>query len=120
VLLNADGAALVPTGALGGRLVAPGGVQPATGPRSVRSDRQRVAAPGRVTLIHNDRERVEQTSALKWSADVTSLMVVPVGHDGDLWSTIEVVSERPRPASDWDAALMRVAADRLAAIASHE
>jgi hypothetical protein len=37
-----------------------------------------------------------------------------VVHDGQAWSAIEVVSERARRVSDWDVALARIVADRLA------
>ena len=73
-------------------------------------------SPGRVAMIHNDPAQVRRTSAVTWPAGVTSLMVVPVVHNRQVWSVIEVVSERPRRASDWDAALIRVVADRLAAV----
>ena len=41
---------------------------------------------------------------------VSSLMVVPVFYNGQVWSTIEVVNERPRRATDWDVALVRIVA----------
>jgi GAF domain-containing protein len=50
---------------------------------------------------------------------VSSLLVVPVVHNGQVWSAIEVVSERSRQVSDWDVALVRVVADRLAAVVVH-
>jgi PAS domain S-box-containing protein len=117
--VGADGAALVQTGAGGRRVIAAHGLQPRGGPRPLGPDAKPVAA-GRVTLIHNDPDRVEETAALRWSRDVSSLMVVPLVHNGQVWSTIEVVSERPRRASDWDVALMRITADRLAAVAVQE
>jgi PAS domain S-box-containing protein len=116
--LTADGAALVPVGRVGRYVTAPGGLQ-AGGLRPVRPESQ-MATPGRVTLIHNDPRRVEQASALRWSGDVTSLMVVPVMYNGEVWSTIELVNERPRRAGDWDVALMRITADRLAAAVVQE
>ena len=105
----ADGAALVQPG----RVVAARGLQPAAGPIDTESQR---LSPGRVAVVHNDAARVAQLSALRWPAGVTSLLVVPVLHDGRVWSTIEVVSQRSRQVSDWDVALARVAADRLAAV----
>ena len=113
--VDADGAALVQAGCAVARAFAARGLQPTDRLRPLRPEVQRLT-PGRVTLIHNDPVRVEQTSALRWPADVTSLMVVPVVHNGQVWSTIEVVSERSRRASDWDVALMRITADRLAAV----
>jgi hypothetical protein len=50
---------------------------------------------------------VEQLSSLRWPAAVASLLIVPVVHDGQVWSAIEVVSERLRQVGDWDVALVR-------------
>jgi len=97
--VDADGAALVQAGCAGARAFAAHGLEPTDRVRPLRPDLQRLS-PGRVTLIHNDPARVEQTSALRWPGDVTSLMIVPVVHNGQVWSTIEVVSERTRRASD--------------------
>jgi PAS domain S-box-containing protein len=110
--IDADGAALVL--GRGARATAAGGLQPIDGLPG-RPDSQPLT-PGRVTLVHNDRERVAQTAALRWPGDVTSLMLVPVVHNGQVWSTIEVVSQRSKRATDWDVALMRITADRLAAV----
>lgn len=116
-VIGADGAALVQPGRGGSAVVTAGGLQPAGGP--IDADGQRLAGlgAGRVAVVHNDPARVAQVSALRWPAAATSLLVVPVLHDGRVWSAIEVVSERPRQVSDWDVALARVAADRLAAVA---
>jgi GAF domain-containing protein len=46
-------------------------------------------------------------------------MLVPVVHDGRVRSTLEVASQRPRRATDWDIALVRILADRLAAVVAH-
>jgi GAF domain-containing protein len=72
--------------------------------------------PGRVEVVHNDPARVGQLASLGWSDEVVSLLAVPVVHDGEVRSTIEVVSQRSRQVSDWDVALARVVADRLAAV----
>src|SRR6185503_9380284 len=72
------------------------------------------AADGRVTLVHNDAARVVQVSALRWSPTVSSIMVVPVCHTGEAGFRIEVVNERRVSATEWDLALARVVADRLA------
>jgi PAS domain S-box-containing protein len=117
--IDADGAALVQYGRRRPSATATGGLQPLEPASSPRVDRQPPTA-GRVTLVHNDRERVAQTTALRWPADVSSLMVVPVVHNGHVWSTIEVVSQRPKRATDWDVALMRITADRLAALVVQE
>jgi hypothetical protein len=112
--VGADGAALVQPGRGRMAVVTSGGLQPTSGP--LDTDAQPPLAAGRVAVVHNDPARVAQLSALRWPATATSLLVVPVLHDGRVWSTIEVVSERSRQVSDWDVALARVAADRLAAV----
>jgi PAS domain S-box-containing protein len=117
--VDADGAALVHDGRDGARATAGGGLQPAQGPPPLRRG-SRLPMPGRVTLVHNDRERVAQTTALRWPDDVSSLMIVPVVHNGQVWSTIEVVSQRSKRATDWDVALMCITADRLAAVVVQE
>lgn len=111
--VGADGVALVQPGRGADAVVTAGGLQPEAG--RVGTNGPRLTA-GRVAVVHNDPERVAQLSALGWPAAATSLLVVPVLHDGRVWSTIEVVSERSRQVSDWDVALARVAADRLAAV----
>lgn len=116
--LGADGAALVAPGRVGARLVAASGMQP-TGSAPGGGENPPLT-PGRVALVHNDPARVEQLSALCWPGDVSSLMIVPVVHDGHVWSTVEVVSERSRRASDWDVALARIVADRLAAVVAQD
>jgi PAS domain-containing protein len=112
--VRADGVALARPGADSGSVVAARGLQPAAG--SARGEGVRLT-PGRVEMVHNDPARVEQLSALGWSEQVVSLLAVPVVHDGEVRSTIEVVSQRSRQVSDWDVALARVVADRLAAVA---
>ena len=111
--VRADGAALVQPGRVGAGVVTACGLQPVAGPGGGESLR---LTPGRVAVVHNDPARVEQLSTLRWPSDVGSLLVVPVVHNGQVWSTIEVVSERSRDVNDWDVALARVAADRLAAV----
>ena len=110
----ADGAAFVQPGLVDGAIVTARGLQPTAGP--FRSERRQLAS-GRVAVVHNDPARVEQVSGLRWPSGVTSLLVVPVVRNGQAWSTIEVANERPRHVSDWDVALARVVADRLAAVA---
>jgi PAS domain S-box-containing protein len=117
--MEADGAALVRGGRGSAWATAAGGMQPAEGPPSARPV-SRPLTPGRVTLVHNDRQRVAQTTALRWPGDVSSLMTVPVVYNGQVWSTIEVVSQRPKRATDWDVALMRITADRLAVVVVQE
>lgn len=115
--IGADGAALVQNGC-GARAIAGGGLQP-TAPTSAAPD-SRPPSTGRVTLVHNDRERVAHTASVEWPGDVSSLMVVPVADDGKVWSRIEVVTARPKRATDWDVALVRIAADRLTAFVARD
>jgi hypothetical protein len=111
IATRADGVALVqPAGMVPG-VVAARGLQP--GARPMRAETMRLS-PGRVALVHNDPARVEQLSAVSWAGRVASLLVVPVMHDGQVRSAIEVVGERPRQVDDWDVALARIVADRLA------
>lgn len=115
--VRADGAALVQPGQAGTGILAPRGLHPVPGPAGAESLR---LTPGRVAVVHNDPGLVAQLSTLRWSADVTSLLVVPVVHNGQVWSTIEVVSQRSRQVSDWDVALVRIVADRLAAVVAQD
>ena len=92
------------------------GLQPAAGPVGLEPVAALELTPGRVAVVHNDTARVRQLSALAWPSDVVSLLVVPVVYDGRVWSAIELVSQRPREVTDWDVALVRVVADRLAAV----
>jgi hypothetical protein len=94
------------------RLVAAAGLRPGEGAGTG------AAASGmgdnRVALIHNDPARVAQVSALKWSPTVSSIVVVPVCQSGSMAFRLELVNERRAPASEWDLALARIVADRLA------
>jgi PAS domain S-box-containing protein len=115
--IDADGAALVQDGR-GARAIAGGGLQPLAS-ASVRRE-SRGPSAGRVTLVHNDCERVARTAVIEWPHDVSSLMVVPIADHGQTGSRIEVVSARPKRATDWDVALARIAADRLTAFVAQE
>jgi PAS domain S-box-containing protein len=115
--IGADGAALVQDGR-GARAIASGGLQPSA-PTSVRGE-SRCLSAGRVTLVHNDRERVAHTAGIEWPGEVSSLMVVPIAGLAEAWSRIEVVSARPKRSTDWDVALARVAADRLTGFVAQE
>jgi PAS domain S-box-containing protein len=111
--VGAGGVALVQVGRMASRLVAAAGLRPGEGVGTV------VAAGGmgtdnRVAMIHNDPARVAQVSALKWSPTVSSILVVPVCQSGSLTFRLELVNERRAPASEWDLALARIVADRLA------
>jgi PAS domain S-box-containing protein len=127
--VRADGVALVRPGRVGGVTTARGlgaaarplealpgpvgqGFEPALG---IGAESLQLA-PGRVAVVHNNPAQLEQLSMLRWSAEVVSLLVVPVVHNAQVWATIEVVSERSRQVTDWDVALVRIVADRLAAV----
>lgn len=111
--VRADGVALVQLGVTRARVVSGAGLRPAHvgGPGAAASSG---AADGRVALVHNDAARVVQVSAVTWSPTVSSIMVVPVCHTGQAGFRIEVVNERRAPATEWDLALARIVADRLA------
>jgi PAS domain S-box-containing protein len=111
--VRADGIALVELGRARSSLVSGAGLRPAHAgtPAAVASS---VAADGRVALVHNDPARVVQVSALKWSPTVSSIMVVPVCTLAQADFRLEVVNERRAPATEWDVALARIVADRLA------
>ena len=111
--IHADGVALVHLGRTGTRVVSGAGLRPAR----VRAPGAAVSSgadDGRVALVHNDAPRVAQVSALTWPPTVSSIMVVPVCHTGQTGFRIEVVNERRAPATEWDLALARIVADRLA------
>jgi PAS domain S-box-containing protein len=110
---GADGVALVQLGRTGSHVIAGAGLRPAP----LRTHGVVAAgggSDGRVALVHNDAARVAQVSAVTWSDAVSSLMVVPVCDTGEAAFKIELVYERRAPATEWDLALARIVADRLA------
>lgn len=111
--LKADGVAFVQPGREAPGFVCARGLQPVAGQAGTP---RLTLAPGRVAVVHNDPARLEQLSSLRWPPGLTSLLVVPVVRGGLVASSIEIVSTRPRQVSDWDAALARVVADRLAPV----
>jgi PAS domain S-box-containing protein len=111
--VRADGVALVQLGLTRTRVISGAGLRPAhAGPPGAAVSNG--VAEGRVALVHNDAARVVQVSALTWSPTVSSIMVVPVCHIGQAGFRIEVVNERRAPSTEWDLALARIVADRLA------
>jgi hypothetical protein len=111
--LRAEGVALVRVGRASTRVVASAGLQPAAsgkpgGPMSAG------IGEGRIALVHNDAARVAQVSAVQWPPTVSSILVVPVRSSGPVAFRMEVVNERRAPATEWDLALARIVADRLA------
>lgn len=113
VSIGADGVAVVQLGRGGTHVVAAAGLR-AVQTRAPGAVTGSGAADGRVALVHNDPARVAHVSALTWEPTVSSLMVVPVSHTGQAAFRMEVVNERRARATEWDLALARVVADRLA------
>jgi PAS domain S-box-containing protein len=110
--IDADAVALVRNGRVRSELLAALGLAP----YGVASLEKPLPTAGRVIMIHNDTGRVAQVSALRWPSTVASLMIVPVIYNGEVCSTIEVASERSRRSTDFDVALVRITADRLAGV----
>jgi len=111
--VRAEGVALVQVGRMASRVVAAAGLRPGegVGPGGAASAG---TSDNRVALIHNDPTRVAQVSAVKWSPTVSSILVVPVCQSGSIAFRLELVNERRAAASEWDLALARIVADRLA------
>jgi PAS domain S-box-containing protein len=116
--IGADGLALVQLGRTATRVVAGAGLRPAQ-VRAAGAVAIGGATEGRVALVHNDPSRVAQVSALTWPASVSSIMVVPVWQTGPATFRMEIVNERRAPATEWDLALARIVADRLAQAMAH-
>jgi PAS domain S-box-containing protein len=74
----------------------------------------RRADAGRTLMIHNDAAAVAESSAAGWPADVTSMMAMPVVHGGTTQAMVEVVYRTGRRATEWEIALVQVAAARIA------
>jgi PAS domain S-box-containing protein len=110
--VGADGIALVKVGRNIARVVAAAGLRPAgVNPNGPAGN---APADSRLALVHNDPVRVAQVSAVVWPPTVSSVVVAPVCQAGAVGFRMEVVNERRAPATEWDLALMRVVADRLA------
>jgi PAS domain S-box-containing protein len=110
--VRADGIALVQIGRNVTRVVAAAGLRPV----GVNAGAPAGNAPldRRLALVHNDPARVAQVSAVVWPGTVSSLIVVPVCQAAPVAFRMEVVNEGRASASEWDLALTRVVADRLA------
>jgi hypothetical protein len=74
----------------------------------------RRAHAGRTLMIHNDAAAVAESSAAGWPADVTSMMAMPVVRGGSTQAMVEVVYRTGRRATEWEIALVQVAAARFA------
>jgi len=116
--MRAEGVALVQVGRSATRVVAAAGLRPVAAGKSGASS-STGTADNRVALVHNDPVRVAQVSTLQWPPTVSSIAVVPVCQTGSISFRIEVVNERRAPATEWDLALARIVADRLASPMRH-
>ena len=74
----------------------------------------RRADAGRTLMIHNDAAAVSESSAAGWPGDVTSMMAMPVVRAGSTQAVVEVVYRTGRRATEWEIALVQVAAARIA------
>jgi PAS domain S-box-containing protein len=111
--VSADGIAIVRCAGLRPRLFwAADGIRPEPPDAgSVRNDRV-----GRALLIHNDEARVADMTVARWPAGVRSLIAVPLLQNGELHATMEVVYQRGARSTDWEIALIQVAAARAATL----
>ena len=111
--MRADGIALVQVGRTVTRVVAAAGLRPIAGAKP-GGPAPGAAGDSRLVLVHNDPVRVAEVSVVVWPVTVSSIVVVPVRQAGTAAFRMEVVNERRAPATEWDLALARVVADRLA------
>jgi PAS domain S-box-containing protein len=111
--VDADGVAIVRRAGVRPRLFWAGdGIRPEPPDAgSVRGDRT-----GRVLLIHNDEARVADMTVARWPAGVRSLIAVPLLQNGEFHATMEVVYQRGARSTDWEIALIQVAAARAATL----
>jgi PAS domain S-box-containing protein len=111
--IDADGVALVRTGAFRRRVVVTTASLEAEGGIGRRQNDARLQND-RILVIQNDSARVVAMSLVNWPKTVTSLIAVPVLCGATLEGTIEVVSRRARRSTDWELALVQVVAARIA------
>jgi GAF domain-containing protein len=116
--VSADGVALVVARTIQSKrlLSSSEGLRP-EGFRDERAIDALTGSGSRIVLIQNDRERVSERSLLRWPAEVGSLIAVPVVHAGDIVGILEVVDIKARRSTEWEIALIQVAAARIAALA---
>jgi GAF domain-containing protein len=75
---------------------------------------------GRTLLIHNDEARVADMSFVRWPAGVRSMIAVPLLQNGRAHAAMEVVYQRGSRSTDWEIALIQVAAARAASLLPDE
>jgi PAS domain S-box-containing protein len=111
--INAEGIALIHSGRVPHDLFcASGGLQCQRGRHRPVVDAERDAA--RILMIHNDPSGVAEVSAAVWPGDVSSLIAVPVVRAGSRRAVMEVVNRTGRRATEWEIALVKVVAARIA------
>jgi PAS domain S-box-containing protein len=76
----------------------------------------RRADAARTLMIHNDAAAVAESSAAGWPADVSSMMAMPVVRAGATQAMMEVAYRTGRRATEWEIALVQVAAARIAGL----
>lgn len=112
--IDAEGVALIYMEKFRRRVMcAPSGMQYERGVYRPPLDLRRADA-GRTLMIHNDAAAVAESSAAGWPSDVTSMMAMPVVRGGSTQAMVEVVYRTGRRATEWEIALVQVAAARIA------
>jgi PAS domain S-box-containing protein len=111
--IDADGVALIRTGAFRRRVVVTNASLEPDGGSDRRQNEAR-QQNDRILVIQNDAARVVTVSLVNWPKTVTSLMAVPVLCGAKLEGTIEVVGRRARRSTEWEIALVQVVAARIA------
>jgi hypothetical protein len=111
--IDADGVALIRTGAFRRRVVVTAASIEVDGGIDRRQNEARQQTD-RILVIQNDATRIAAMSLVNWPKTVTSLMAVPVLCGATLEATIEVVSRRARRSTEWEIALVQVVAARIA------
>jgi PAS domain S-box-containing protein len=115
--VNADGIAIVRPAACRPRLFwAADGLRPDSPIPELPSDEW----DGRTLLIHNDEARVADMSFVRWPAGVRSMIAVPLLQNGRAHAAMEVVYQRGSRSTDWEIALIQVAAARAASLLPDE
>ena len=114
--IDAEGVALVSMEKFRRRVVcAASGLQSERGVYRPPLDLRRADA-SRTLMIHNDKAAVAEASVAGWPADVSSMMAMPVVRAGSTQAMMEVVYRTGRRATEWEIALVQVAAARVAGI----
>jgi PAS domain S-box-containing protein len=118
--IDAEGVALVSMDKFRRRVVcAASGLQSERGVYRPPLDLRRADA-GRTLMIHNDKAAVAEASVAGWPADVSSMMAMPVVRAGSTLAMMEVVYRTGRRATEWEIALVQVAAARIAGILNED